>query len=414
MVRDLSDPYDARRRQTRDVRRLMASTAIQNTAVDRGALRVKSEEGLEVGTAEDPTGSQFVYGILRIIGQLIGDGQITWSGPWRFTGNGAITGDVVAEGKWTQNGPWEFNGPGDIAGDVDLTGDLEVLGNGQVKVGNVLITPGSGGRVTVGVGSAQVVLNGDDGTIQAGSMTIDPTEGGGAVVFDNGAQLYSSPSGNQIEMFSGDAHVTVQDDQVSAGITGGVGNGSILLDSSGVRILGAGPIPTGRAAKYLAIDDETKHVYATAGVGGGGGSGPGPIAGSYMWPFSQSATDPVIGFYGMRINPVSGQWRLHAGQDFTVPYGSSIPAAGDGQIASVGFDSGRGNYVIIDHGNGISTHYFHMAALSQLQVGDSVERGARIGAVGSTGNSTGAHLHWETHVNGTAIDPRQFMASQTG
>ena len=153
-------------------------------------------------------------------------------------------------------------------------------------------------------------------------------------------------------------------------------------------------------------------LYKTSGVGGGGGSGPGPIAGSFMWPFPQSATDPALGFYGMRLNPVTGIWTLHAGQDFSVPAGSAIRAAGDGTVKTVAYDSGRGNYVVLDHGNGIETHYFHMQALSPLAVGTTVERGDTIGAVGTTGNSTGPHLHWETHVDGSAIDPRVFMASQ--
>ena len=165
-------------------------------------------------------------------------------------------------------------------------------------------------------------------------------------------------------------------------------------------------------AQYLAIGSDGR-IYRTSGVGGGGGgSGPGPIAGSFQWPFSPSTTDPALGYFGMRLNPVTGLWALHAGQDFSVPMGSSIPAAGDGTIAAVGFDAGRGNYVVIDHGGSISTHYFHMMAISSWQVGDEVTRGARIGAVGSTGNSTGPHLHWETHVAGVAVDPREFMSAQ--
>lgn len=368
----------------------------QSMAVDRGATHILSDEGLIVGAPGSNNGSEIVYGVLRIIGQLIGEGQITWSGPWTLSGAGDITGDV------------------DISGDLDLTGNLEVLGGGRIKVGNVVLTPGNGGRITIGTGSSQIII--DPSQLKVGpAFKMDPAHS------SDGAQQEFGLNG-RATLFGSNTLLSLllknSGGDVIAGASlqpnvGSIGTGPGVAINGMLHVPDTRTLPTGVTARYLALGSDGI-VYATSGTGGGGGSGPGPIAGSFMWPFSQSTTDPVLGFYGMRLNPVTGEWRLHAGQDFSVAYGSSIPAAGDGQISAVGFDSGRGNYVVIDHGNGITTHYFHMAALSQLQVGDNVERGARIGAVGSTGNSTGPHLHWETHVNGTAIDPRVFMANQEG
>lgn len=381
MVRDLSDKTQMQRRLASRQRRMQAAVRQQSMAVDRGAFRVKSEEGLEVGTAEDPTGSEVVYGILRIIGKLLLEGDMN------VTGGGTITvGGVV----------------------------ITPLGGGRIQIGPNIRLDSQTQRLTIGTGPSQIVL--DLTQFKVGpAFKMDPAHS------SDGAQQEFGLNG-RATLFGSNTLLSLllknSGGDVIAGASlqpnvGLIGTGPGLAVNGQIHAPDTKDLPNGVAAKYLAIGSDGV-FYATSGTGGGGGSGPGPIAGEFMWPFSQSTTDPVLGFYGMRLNPVTGQWRLHAGQDFSVAYGSSIPAAGDGQISAVGFDSGRGNYVVIDHGNGIATHYFHMAALSQLQVGDTVQRGARIGAVGSTGNSTGPHLHWETHVNGTAIDPRVFMANQEG
>lgn len=391
MVDDLSDAWAEIRAMKAEIRRLKASNPLESASVTQG--RVRFIGGL---LRVDSGGRVEIVGTLHVEGTTDFVGPVTISGPWTFSGNGNITGDV------------------DISGDMDLTGDFEVLGGGRIKVGNVVLTPGNGGRITIGTGSSQIII--DPSQLKVGpAFKMDPAHS------SDGAQQEFGLNG-RATLFGSNTLLSLllknSGGDVIAGASlqpnvGPIGTGPGLAVNGQIHAPDTKDLPSGVAAKYLAIGSDGI-IYATSGTGGGGGSDPGPIAGEFMWPFSQSTTDPVLGFYGMRLNPVTGQWRLHAGQDFSVAYGSSIPAAGDGQISAVGFDSGRGNYVVIDHGNGIATHYFHMAALSQLQVGDTVQRGVRIGAVGSTGNSTGPHLHWETHVNGTAIDPRVFMANQEG
>lgn len=341
--------------------------------------------------------------VLEIVGTVIGSGRFDWTGevllkgPWRFSGNGAITGDVVAEGKWTQNGAWEFNGPGDIAGTVDITGAMNIEGDttisGDLDVDGPWTMSGDG-DIT---GDVEVT----------GDMLVN---GGGTIVVGTGT------SAVRLDSSWNDPRINLGTVQVSGSPTGSsmtftMGTDVVYFVNGTLRVPNVPDLPDGVAARYLVIGADGK-FYKTTGVGGGGDGSPGPIAGSYMWPFSPSTTDPALGHYGMRLNPVTGVWALHQGQDFTVAYGSSIPAAGDAVVQASGYDAARGNYIILDHGGGITTHYFHMAGLSPWQVGDEVKRGDRIGAVGTTGRSTGPHLHWETHVGGNAIDPRQFMASQ--
>ena len=100
--------------------------------------------------------------------------------------------------------------------------------------------------------------------------------------------------------------------------------------------------------------------------------------------------------------------RMHQGLDIAAPEGTTIVAAEGGLVFFAGWLGGYGNTTIIDHGGGVMTLYGHQSSLwvSELQ---QVARGEGIGAMGSTGNSTGPHLHFETRVNGAAVNPRQFL-----
>ncbi len=107
--------------------------------------------------------------------------------------------------------------------------------------------------------------------------------------------------------------------------------------------------------------------------------------------------------YGMRRNPVSGRWRLHAGVDYPMPFGASLKAVDGGSVVYAGWMGGYGNTVDIKHCDGRLTRYAHM---SQILIAKGVvSNGQVIGRVGSTGNSTGPHLHFEVHINGQAVDP---------
>jgi murein DD-endopeptidase MepM/ murein hydrolase activator NlpD len=112
----------------------------------------------------------------------------------------------------------------------------------------------------------------------------------------------------------------------------------------------------------------------------------------------------MTSIFGMRRHPILGYVRMHAGIDFGAPYGSPIYAASDGRVAYSGRKGGNGNYVQISHSGGISTGYSHMSRIAASS-GQIVRRGQIIGYVGSTGLSTGSHLHYSLYRNGKAINP---------
>ncbi len=112
--------------------------------------------------------------------------------------------------------------------------------------------------------------------------------------------------------------------------------------------------------------------------------------------------------YGWRSHPLLGRGRLHAGIDFAAGYGSTIRAADSGTVIYSGWYGGYGKTVIINHGKGITTLYGHASEL-YVQEGESVKRGQPISAIGSTGFSTGPHLHFEVRKNGTPVDPANYL-----
>ena len=113
--------------------------------------------------------------------------------------------------------------------------------------------------------------------------------------------------------------------------------------------------------------------------------------------------------FGYRISPISGAWKLHSGVDLAAPLGSDVFACKNGTVASaVRMDAVFGNYIILQHTGGMTSVYAHLSKID-VQVGDAVFAGKKIGAVGSTGMSTGPHLHFEVRVNGSATDPGTFI-----
>lgn len=113
---------------------------------------------------------------------------------------------------------------------------------------------------------------------------------------------------------------------------------------------------------------------------------------------------PVTSNFGMRRHPILGYTRMHAGVDFQARYGTPIVAVSDGQVRSAGRSGGCGIAVMLDHGGGLQTRYCHMSRMA-VAPGMGVRRGQVIGYVGSTGLSTGAHLHYEMYRGGRAINP---------
>ncbi|MGP6158580.1 MAG: murein hydrolase activator EnvC family protein [Vulcanimicrobiaceae bacterium] len=122
--------------------------------------------------------------------------------------------------------------------------------------------------------------------------------------------------------------------------------------------------------------------------------------GSFSWPVSGPITSP----FGMRADPLGRGFRMHEGIDIAAPMGTTIAAAAGGRIIFAGWYGGYGNAIIIDHGGQTSTLYGHCSQIFVAE-GQDVQRGQAIGAVGSTGNSTGPHVHFEVRVNGVPVDP---------
>ena len=134
---------------------------------------------------------------------------------------------------------------------------------------------------------------------------------------------------------------------------------------------------------------------------------------SFVWPTN---TRYVSSYFGYRWHPVYGTWKLHTGIDIAAGYGSTLMAAASGTVISVSEPvegrntggSGYGNYCIIDHGNGVTTLYGHARDIT-VSVGQTVSAGQAIGEMGSTGTSTGSHLHFEVRVNGTRYNPLDYL-----
>jgi murein DD-endopeptidase MepM/ murein hydrolase activator NlpD len=113
--------------------------------------------------------------------------------------------------------------------------------------------------------------------------------------------------------------------------------------------------------------------------------------------------------FGFRRNPFGGRnYEFHAGMDIDGERGDSVMAPANGTIIKAGWQGGYGNMIEIDHGNGLTTRYGHLSKV-EIQVGDTVQRGQLIGLVGSTGRSTGPHLHYELRLNDKSINPRLLL-----
>ena len=123
---------------------------------------------------------------------------------------------------------------------------------------------------------------------------------------------------------------------------------------------------------------------------------------------------PVVGEveftsgFGVRSDPFLGRPAMHTGLDFRAATGDPVRATANGKVVSSGWAGGYGRMVEIDHGNGLSTRYGHLSEIN-VKVGDQIKIGQVIGEVGSTGRSTGPHLHYETRIDGEAVDPQKFL-----
>ena len=128
--------------------------------------------------------------------------------------------------------------------------------------------------------------------------------------------------------------------------------------------------------------------------------------GTFAWPAPSSTY--ISDSFGWRIHPIFGYWKLHTGTDIAASSGANVVAAASGKVIMADWYGGYGNCVMIDHGSGIVTLYGHLSGYNCYS-GQEVSRGELIGFVGSTGNSTGPHLHFEVRINGEYVDPMGYF-----
>ena len=151
----------------------------------------------------------------------------------------------------------------------------------------------------------------------------------------------------------------------------------------------------------------------SGGNSGGGGSSGGGSATSLsnlQWPVPSCTL--ITSRFGYRVAPTTGASTYHGGLDIGAGMGASIVAAGAGDVIYAGANGGYGNCVMIDHGNGVVTVYAHMSSIG-VSYGQYVTAGQYVGAVGSTGVSTGPHCHFEVRINGVQTDPAAYFSGLT-
>lgn len=361
---DLEDAKAEIQRLRNDVDRLMSGSMLESASVDRGRVRIGDAEFRVDGD-----------GLFSLVGQFNQSGKYTMYSGADF--------EVRSGGTLTLDGLLRVLSGGRLT----LQGILEVLSGGGLAVK-------SGGGITVDRGG-KIGLNGDIDVASDGSINVGT---GGQVKINGPIPIYlrrGSIGGVDQAMinFGGDTGASAV--YIAANTSGG--NPNLLL----------------KAGKhYIRISDSG--ITMSDNAGGGDTGEPGEDLGFFLWPFSLSL---VTSEYGPRTYPYVG---FHEGIDFAggaASEGNPISCAGNGIVAESTFGSGWGNYVRVNHilssGKRVSTLYAHMIEPSSLSPGDEVRKGQTLGRVGNTGNSFGAHLHFETWNDtefGSHVNPRDFMA----
>jgi murein DD-endopeptidase MepM/ murein hydrolase activator NlpD len=128
-----------------------------------------------------------------------------------------------------------------------------------------------------------------------------------------------------------------------------------------------------------------------------------------IWPVKRNKRAIMTSRYGYRKDPFTRNLSFHDGIDISAPYGSPVVATGKGTVIFSGWDKYLGNCVKIDHGGGMVTVYGHMQKTT-VNEGEQINKGQEVGKLGSTGRSTGAHVHYEVRINGKAVDPEKYLA----
>jgi murein DD-endopeptidase MepM/ murein hydrolase activator NlpD len=163
-----------------------------------------------------------------------------------------------------------------------------------------------------------------------------------------------------------------------------------------------------RLAEERRQEEQRQRQLASRSSSGGGGGGPASAAASSTGRMQRPGGGRVTSSYGWRTHPIFGTRRFHAGVDFGGGYGAPILAADGGVVVSASSRGGYGLAVVIDHGRGLTTLYAHQSRFA-VSTGQRVSRGQVVGYVGSTGFSTGPHLHFEVRVGGATRDPMDYL-----
>lgn len=358
-----------------EVRELRAMVTAGFTSITRGSLRVASEDGLIV------EGTALVTGLLHVIGRVLVQGL----------------------------GTLEVSSLIDLSGMLRVLGEILVPEGGKITVGDIRI---EGGKIYVG---ASIVIDGTSGRITAGGLTIDPEEAGGAIGFGGGARLIAADGSPGVRVQSGGAwEAVVGANGVS--LKGDIGDAALTLlsdratlgadriqISANELVLGVGAMDRSEAVHYLGRRSDGTTGWVSMASGGPTG------AGLLRWPFDLSTVSKEFDTTDPSYTPPG-----HRGIDFAVAGGTPIPAGGSGTVLATGFQEERGYFVILDHGDydgrNLTTRYYHLIGPSPLTEGAAIAKSAILGAVGSTGLSSGNHLHWETRYDGVAENPRAVMA----
>lgn len=392
-LRDLSDAFYWIRRLIFRVDRLEGGAMLENSSISNGRMRFIG--GL---LRVDSGGRVEIVGTLQVDGESTVTGQFTVDGPFTFNGDGSITGAL------TISGPVQITGDVDLTGIMTVTGDIVVTGTGKIRIGDVVIEDG---KITAG----NVVMEKDKITI-GGPMPA--TLENGEFTLGNGAKVQVGLTGgtSSIGLVPEGGAVDISANQSTAWLRAIGAAISVSTSQASIRanIVTIDELPVAESIdnlEWVARDIDSGRLYRVPpGVGGPGGD--------FEWPYDLAL---VTSEFGVRVHPVTGETTMHNGIDFGPPAGTPIPSIGRGTVTTSQNSGGFGNLVVVDHGTvggaHVESYYAHMQAPGAA-VGTNVGTGDILGNVGSTGLSTGPHLHMEIHVDGVPVNPRDFMAQYGG
>ena len=370
------------------IKRVQLASPLPNSSVERGAVEIRSAEGLIVdGSAivngvERITGNWYLEGIGWVTGTLNIDGLLSIGGTLNVDGTSTFNGDSRFTGSLDVTGPSRFVGSMRVEGPMVVVGN--VLFDGDVRITNTLdvtATTRLRGKTTV-EDDLDVVRA---GKLRIGPILLDPKNHSGSMRWQSGPEILVASGG--LELYgAGSYSVQIKPDAVYIP----------LME----RITDAGSVSGLDFVAYTRPSGKLVRVAQDAGS---------PLGGDLEWPW-----DPELNTdeYGPRESPGGIGSTFHRGMDFGIGYteGTDIRVCGRGTViergtGSVG-GSGFGNFVVVQHPKNQRTLYGHMQSAPTWSVGDVIPKGGFVGKVGNTGASTGAHLHLETHVIvGGAYEP---------